>query len=121
MKTKILTLLAAGLAWGNETSAQVEQAWVARFSASGSFGSRPYALAVDNAGDVYVAGNSGFSRTDNDYDNDYAIVKYDPNGNQLWSTVYDNAGSDDYAVALALDTLGNVYVTGSTFTVSGAF
>jgi hypothetical protein len=83
------------------------QLWAARYNSGYD---SPFAIAVDNAGNVCVTGES--SRGDpKNYD--YATVKYDANGNQLWAERYDGYFSgDDHAVALALDQAGNVYVTG---------
>lgn len=64
-------------------------------------------LAVDSSGNVYAA---GYSNTTGNAD--YATIKYDTNGNELWVTRYDGYGYADYAVALAVDSAGNVFVTG---------
>jgi uncharacterized delta-60 repeat protein len=66
-----------------------------------------YAIAVDESGSVYATGKS---------DNinggpDYATVKYDTNGNESWVMRYDS-GSYDVAFAIAVDSSGNVYITG---------
>ena len=66
-------------------------------------------LAIDADGCIFVTGESSSP----DYYTDYATVKYDPDGNQLW--VARHEGPDGgYAVphALELDGSGNVYVTG---------
>jgi uncharacterized delta-60 repeat protein len=86
-----------------------DQLWVSRYGGLVNQGGSAHALAVDSQGNVYVTGESwgGTSQSD------YATVKYDPNGNQLWVARYNGPGNaDDYAFALALDAAGNVYVTG---------
>ena len=86
--------------------------WTARFSGNGDFGQdTPSAISVDNNGNAYVTGYSprgaNFS--------EFATVKYDPDGNQLWVARYNLGGDYDAAIDLALDAAGNVYVTGLSF------
>jgi hypothetical protein len=85
------------------------QMWVARYNGSANRWDEASALAADNSRNVYVTGIS----TGNGGDYDYATVKYDPNGNELWVARYNGTGNDnDNAKALAVDDLGYVYVTG---------
>ena len=71
-----------------------------------------YAIALDNAGDVYVTGTS----YDDANSNDYLTIKYSSSdGEQLWATRYDGTGNDyDNACAIAVSPAGNVYVTGQS-------
>jgi len=84
--------------------------WVARYNGPGNFIDQAQAVAVDDSGNVYVTGYS-WSTTSIDY----ATIKYAPNGDSLWVRRYDGpAGGDDRAVQLAVDGVGNVYVTGES-------
>jgi uncharacterized delta-60 repeat protein len=86
--------------------------WVRRYNGPDNSLDEAFALAVDNQGNVYV---TGFSRSDSTLD-DYATVKYDANGNLLWVRRYNGPDNGvDVAVALAVDSQGNVYVTGSSW------
>ena len=84
--------------------------WVARYNGPGNSTDIANALVVDGSGNVYVTGESWGSSTAYDY----ATVKYDSNLNQLWATRYNGPlySSSDVANALAIDSSGNVYVTG---------
>ena len=66
-------------------------------------------VAVDAAGNAYVTG----SLTVLNIITDYLTIKYDPDGNVVWTETYD--GPEDYtdfAHAIAVDARNNVYVTG---------
>ena len=68
-------------------------------------------LKIDSMDNVYATGY----RFHNQTAFDYATVKFDPNGNQMWSSFYDSGDTTrDFASALALDNAGNVYVTGTS-------
>ena len=83
--------------------------WVARYDGPTSGSDQSYSLALDGLGYVYVTGYSDGDGTGNDY----ATIKYDENGNELWVARYNGpTNGDDEAAFLALDDLGNVYVTG---------
>lgn len=69
------------------------------------------AIAVDAAGNVYVAGATPESAGDLDY----RVVKYAADGTQQW--IRDHAGDgddDDVAIALVAGADGTIHVSGST-------
>jgi hypothetical protein len=85
--------------------------WTNRFDGPGSSNDYARAIAVDANGDVYVTGYS-YSIPSGD---DYATVKYSNAGVSMWTNYYSGPGIYyDYAQALAVDSNGNVFVTGSS-------
>ena len=91
--------------------------WVKRYDGPAIAGDVARALAVDDSGNVYVSGySSGGGSSD-----DYATIKYAPNGDTLWVRQYNGPGNSfDAAYDLAVDDSGNIYVTGRS-SGSGSF
>jgi Beta-propeller repeat len=89
--------------------AGVYEAWVARYNGTGNGNDEAQAVAVDNSGNVYVAGTMFGSGTLNDI----ATIKYNSAGNQLWVAIYNDFDNPDAQLnAMTIDKSGNVYVTG---------
>jgi len=108
MKIRQLFLLVIFLLSYAPIFAQVDTAWVRRYNGPGNSNEGAYDLAVDINGNVYVTGY-----TFNQFDLDYATVKYSPDGDTLWVRHYAGlASGNDIPYALALDDSGNVVVTG---------
>jgi uncharacterized delta-60 repeat protein len=89
-------------------SSGVEQ-WVVRYDGPGNYYDHASAIAVDNAGNVYVTGWSYSTSLD------ITTVKYDSSGVELWVARHDGPmNSWDYAYAIAIDPGGSIYVTGES-------
>jgi len=66
-------------------------------------------MITDNAGNIYVTGVTYAGST-----NDFYTVKYNSSGVLQWSETYNGADNlGDQASSIAIDNLGNVYVTGT--------
>ena len=87
-----------------------EQQWVARYNGPDNEYDRPYAMAIDSFGNVYVTGYSGTA----DSFTDWTTIKYNSEGREQWVARY-NACPHAYARGrgIAVDGSGNVYVTGN--------
>src|SRR5574338_493446 len=91
----------------------VYEAWVARYDGPLNAYDIAWAIAIDNAGNVYVGGHSWGIGTRLDY----TILKYNSAGKEEWVARYNATGNgDDQLGGLVVDGSGNVYVTG--FSVS---
>ena len=87
--------------------------WVATYNGPGNYDDSARAIALDAFGNVYVTGYSYGDGTSKDY----ATIKYNSSGRQLWVTRYAGPSGPPYtaydiATAIAVDTSGYVYVTG---------
>ena len=92
--------------------------WIKRYNGPGNSYDEPTSLAVDADGNVYVTGRSTGSGTFSDY----ATIKYDTHGNELWLKRYNGPGNyEDFANSLAVDSSGNVYVTGGSYSGSATW
>ena len=83
--------------------------WRAYLNGSGTGTDVSTALAIDGSGNVFVTGFAA-----NGMANDLAVVKYAPNGSQLWQSVIGGVGSANGGTLMvaALDPLGNIVVAG---------
>ncbi len=89
-----------------------DELWVRRYNGTGNDYDITSAIAVDGSGNVIVTGFSA----GNGSSEDYATIKYDPQGNSLWVNRYNgNSNSYDISTSVAADDQGNVYVTGYSY------
>ncbi len=96
-------------------SAGVQQ-WLQTYNGTGNAADDVYSLAIDRTGNIYVTGYSFGSGTNNDH----ATVKYNSAGTQQWVQRYNGPTSNsDEAYSVAVDTTGNVYVTGGSRSNTG--
>lgn len=86
------------------------QQWTARYDGPVHGDDVATGIAIDPVGNVVVIGDSygGFSS-----ESDYVAIKYNRFGAQQWAARHNGAGSArDLARGLAIDGMGNIYVTG---------
>ena len=83
--------------------------WVKQYTTG--FASGANAMAIDYAGNICIAGYGSLT-----YRYNYLTIKYNPQGDTLWTAIYNspstNGGSS--ANAICVDLQNNVYVTGNS-------
>lgn len=85
--------------------------WIKKYIGAANGIDQPYAITVDNSGNVYVTGGSIGTGSSSDY----LTVKYNSSGLQQWEQRFNGSGNDyDNANSIAVDNSGNVFVTGSS-------
>ncbi len=98
------------------------QQWIATYNNESSNGEdRATSVVIDKNSNIYVTGYSYNLGTDNDY----LTIKYNSSGVQQWIARFNDSTvnlkgptiSDDEAYGIAVDTAGNVYVTGTSGTI----
>ena len=73
-------------------------------------------IAVDALGNVYIAADTRTYASGRDF----CLIKYDTDGVFKWAKVIDGGYDDhDYVTGLAIDSVGNIYVTGDPRTTDG--
>lgn len=109
-KLNLLFMVMFLLSAFNSLFSQVSQQWATSFNSPTNGSDAPVAMTVDNSGNIYVTGVSPTSTTAADF----ATIKYNPAGVQLWAARYHNTGGQsDNVKGISVDGSGNVYVTGS--------
>ena len=86
----------------------------------GSEGNWGYGIAVDSAGNAYVTGDAGadFPVTPGAFQTTCCgafVTKLNPTGSALVYSTYLGGSGGDGASSIAVDSAGNAYVTGSTY------
>lgn len=98
--------------------AQVTEEWFSRYNGPGDSVDQGTKIVLDGSNNIYVTGFSSGSGTGTDY----TTIKYNSSGVQQWIQRYDGPGhSLDEANDMAVDAMGNVYVTGRSRSGSGEF
>ena len=88
---------------------QVGSAWIATLGGtSNDFGG---GIAVDSSGNVYITGKT---ESEGAGGSDFLIAKYDSSGAIQWQRTFGGT-SDDQGYGVTVDSSGNVYVVGFTY------
>ncbi len=120
------------------TAPGAQDAFVAKFNSSlalqystylgGGSADSGLAIAVDSAGDAYVAGQTlstafpvstgAFQKSNSGGISDCFISKLNPSGSALVYSTYLGGSGLDLCAGIALDTAGNAYVAGTTYSAN---
>jgi len=106
-------------------NAGFEDAFLAKYDASGSLlwtsqmgttaGDFSRSVAVDGLGNAYISGWTGGSLGGpNAGQSDAFLVKYDSSGSLLWTRQIGTT-ANDLSFSVAVDGLGNAYISGATY------
>ncbi len=92
------------------------QGWARFYQGPGHY-DQAIGIVTDRSNNVCITGYSLGAGTSFDF----ATIMYAPDGTPLWTNRYDGpAGDCDFARYLAVDGLGNIYVTGESVGAEGA-
>jgi hypothetical protein len=104
---------------------RVWDAYVAKFDSNGDLkwmrtladgrNDNAYGVAVDNVGNIYVAGTTNSFKAATD--RDIFVAKFDPAGNLLWFRTINLGAGDDIAYSIAVIQYDHVYITGVTYSM----
>lgn len=87
------------------------EVWTERYQVLGNGLDAATDIKVNDESEIFITGYSYDAVTNNDY----LTVKYDSSGTEEWSTRFDGPASDvDNALKMAIDPVGNIYVTGNS-------
>ncbi len=87
--------------------------WTRRYNGNRNGKDIAHAMAIDEWGNIYVAGESEVGSSPDSIFENYFIIKYTSSGETEWMHGFNGpAGNYDRANAIAVDHAGNVYVTG---------
>lgn len=88
-----------------------QEQWAIRYNGTNNGDDVPSDLALDALGNIYITGGSSGTGSSNDY----VTIKYNSSGQEQWNSRYNGTGNDnDVSFGLAVTSVYNVYVTGSS-------
>ena len=126
---KILILfLIFGLKCSSAFSQRTTLSWATYFGGDSAGGIGLGRIAKDTFGNIYITGTTysdtgiatkgAYQTVGDSVSGDVFLAKFSPSGSLIWGTYY--GGSEfDAADGLSIDKLGNIYITGTTYSDTG--
>lgn len=94
------------------------EVWARRFHTTGEMDEFATTLAIDDRGNVYITG--GTWKFMQGIPSDYLTVRYNVNGDTVWTRRYNGTGDDDdIPEEIVVDRFGNVNITGESWGGAG--
>jgi hypothetical protein len=128
-----ITSSTSGIATAGAHETAVNNGFLVKFNSSGVrqwgtyFGGNGKHCTTDASGNIYIVGETdltsgiataGTHQTINGGGSDGFLVKFNPSGVKQWGTYFGGISADD-GNSCTIDALGNIYMTGATFSSSG--
>jgi uncharacterized delta-60 repeat protein len=89
--------------------------FISTYNGIGNSDDFPRAMKMDKFNNIYITGSTGGTTG-----SDFIIIKFNSEGIKQWVQQYNGPGNaSDYANSIALDSSGNVYVTGESAGIGG--
>jgi len=85
--------------------------WVEKFDGPSNTWGNIWNMDIDNLNNIYIIGKVTNYTTNND---DLTILKYDANGNLVFSDYYSEPDRDEEAAQISIDNNNNVFVLGKS-------
>jgi len=97
--------------------------WGRRYDGRPHAGDIPRKICVDNLGNIYVIALSSQYFNPVQTTGDILIIKYNSNGDSLWTAIYNNNGAytEEDPASICISENGSVYITGQANSNSGYY
>jgi hypothetical protein len=111
----LFLLPACGGGDGDDSGPSPTTTWARTQQLGTPYNDTGYKVALDGSGNIYITGSTGGSLDGNTSEGllDIFLTQFGSSGNRIGSRQSGTPG-DDIAYAIAIDTSGNIYITGST-------
>ena len=93
-----------------------KELWVEKYDDPLDTWAKLWNIEIDNLGNIYIIGHVTDYSTNN---SDLALIKYDSDGNLIFSDFYGAVDRNEEASKIDIDKNNNVYITGDSYSSKG--